>query len=405
MPCSLARTACRFSEGQVLGPSRSARRGMQHAGGAPTQCASNQQRLSDDMATGSRDPKLYQERSSVTVASHGICEPAQRSRSPTATLSNALFQTAASEATSQLWGAVTQANKLSRGFQPRPVGYPPGQHASMLSASDRMHRSSEHKASQLNLSLTEAASSSGPSGDSAADMLRDPLKFIERVTGQYGSIVGLILGGERVILVADAAAAQRALMTRASIYTKVSSCTFSMHYNRIPHLSPRLLRLCMDMMIQPCVCHTCQGICLCQRCRLSAVALQTVLPMHNSQQRAVPCKVSILEQHQTLRALKQWTRHPTLFKWSLLLLQEGTAFFPGSSLAGEGLLVTDGAVWQRQRQLTNPAFRRAAVEAYAAVRPGKSLALPPQCCCWKAALESANSDVKCLFHDATAMVA
>lgn len=50
-------------------------------------------------------------------------------------------------------------------------------------------------------------------------------------------------------------------------------------------------------------------------------------------------------------------------------LQEGTAFFPGSSLAGNGLLVSDGAVWQRQRQLTNPGFRKAAVETYAAVRP------------------------------------
>ena len=48
-------------------------------------------------------------------------------------------------------------------------------------------------------------------------------------------------------------------------------------------------------------------------------------------------------------------------------LQEGTAFFPGSSLAGNGLLVSDGAVWQRQRQLTNPGFRKAAVETYAAV--------------------------------------
>lgn len=51
------------------------------------------------------------------------------------------------------------------------------------------------------------------------------------------------------------------------------------------------------------------------------------------------------------------------------MLQEGTAFFPGSSLAGNGLLVSDGAVWQRQRQLTNPGFRKAAVETYAAVSP------------------------------------
>lgn len=46
-------------------------------------------------------------------------------------------------------------------------------------------------------------------------------------------------------------------------------------------------------------------------------------------------------------------------------VKEGTAFFPGSSLAGNGLLVSDGALWRRQRQLANPAFRRAAVERYA----------------------------------------
>ena len=48
--------------------------------------------------------------------------------------------------------------------------------------------------------------------------------------------------------------------------------------------------------------------------------------------------------------------------------QEGTAFFPGSSLAGNGLLVSDGPVWQRQRQLSNPAFRRSAIDSYAQVR-------------------------------------
>ena len=49
------------------------------------------------------------------------------------------------------------------------------------------------------------------------------------------------------------------------------------------------------------------------------------------------------------------------------VIQEGTAFFPGSSLAGNGLLVSDGPIWQRQRQLSNPAFRQYAVETYAKV--------------------------------------
>ena len=48
-------------------------------------------------------------------------------------------------------------------------------------------------------------------------------------------------------------------------------------------------------------------------------------------------------------------------------LQEGTAFFPGSRLAGNGLLVSDGVLWQRQRQLSNPAFRKSAVDSYTQV--------------------------------------
>lgn len=122
------------------------------------------------------------------------------------------------------------ADKLSKGFRPRPAGYPPG-----------------------------------PPGDSAASMLLDPLRFLEDVTSRYKPIVGLIMGGEEIIIVSDPATAQQVLIDKASIYRK-----------------------------------------------------------------------------------------------------EGTAFFPGSSLAGNGLLVSDGAVWQRQRQLTNPGFRKAAVETYAA---------------------------------------
>jgi Cytochrome P450 len=45
--------------------------------------------------------------------------------------------------------------------------------------------------------------------------------------------------------------------------------------------------------------------------------------------------------------------------------KEGTAFFPTSSLAGNGLLVSDGEMWRRQRRLSNPAFRQAAVRCNA----------------------------------------
>ena len=62
---------------------------------------------------------------------------------------------------------------------------------------------------------------SGPAGDSAANMLLDPLSFLENVSSAYKPVVGLILGGEQVILVADPAAAQQVLIDKAAIYKKV----------------------------------------------------------------------------------------------------------------------------------------------------------------------------------------
>lgn len=60
-------------------------------------------------------------------------------------------------------------------------------------------------------------------------------------------------------------------------------------------------------------------------------------------------------------------------------VKEGTAFFPGSALAGNGLLVSDGDVWQRQRRLTNPAFRQAAVRALTNVWRLARHLCSPQC--------------------------
>ena len=51
-----------------------------------------------------------------------------------------------------------------------------------------------------------------------------------------------------------------------------------------------------------------------------------------------------------------------------VFVKSGTAFFPDSLLLGGGLFAADGAAWRRQRQLANPAFRRAAIERYAKVR-------------------------------------
>lgn len=52
-------------------------------------------------------------------------------------------------------------------------------------------------------------------------MLLDPLSFLESVSATYQPVVGLIMGGEEVILVADPAAAQQVLIDKAAIYKKV----------------------------------------------------------------------------------------------------------------------------------------------------------------------------------------
>ena len=51
----------------------------------------------------------------------------------------------------------------------------------------------------------------------------EPLRFLEDVTSRYKPIVGLIMGGEEIIFVADPATAQQVLIDKASIYRKVHS--------------------------------------------------------------------------------------------------------------------------------------------------------------------------------------
>jgi hypothetical protein len=63
----------------------------------------------------------------------------------------------------------------------------------------------------------------GPSGDVALRLLANPLAFLEEVTQQHGSIVGMLLGGERVALVAEALAAEQVLITQSSAMAKVGA--------------------------------------------------------------------------------------------------------------------------------------------------------------------------------------
>ncbi len=62
-------------------------------------------------------------------------------------------------------------------------------------------------------------------------MLLDPLRFLESVTATYQPIVGLVMGGEEVILVADPVAAQQVLIDKASIYRKVYTSPSAQYFS------------------------------------------------------------------------------------------------------------------------------------------------------------------------------
>ena len=79
-------------------------------------------------------------------------------------------------------------------------------------------------------------------------------------------------------------------------------------------------------------------------------------------------------------------------------VKRGTAFFPGSALTGEGLLVSDGAVWKRQRRLSNPAFRAAAVASYATSMGAAAVAMTRGGGAW-ASLNSGRGVVRDVYAD------
>lgn len=136
----------------------------------------------------------------------------------------------------------------------------------------------------------------GPQGDVALRLLANPLAFLDEMNRTYGQLVGILLGGEHVVLVSDPAAAEKILISGNSQFAKV------------------LLQ--------------------CRHFKNVYMTLSSACQSADSH----------------------------------AALQEGTAFFPGSRLAGNGLLVSDGAIWQRQRQLSNPGFRKAAVDTYLEVK-------------------------------------
>ena len=147
---------------------------------------------------------------------------------------------------------------------------------------------------------------SGPAGDVALEFIRNPLRFLDTTAAEYGGAAAFTLGGQRVVLITEPGLARDILIGQSSSFQKVglkaslSHTYISANVPRAPHASP--------------------------------------FPH-------LRCIVGVLH------------------LWSCGQ-QKGTAFFPGSRLAGNGLLVSDGDVWRRQRQLSTPAFRQQAVNTY-----------------------------------------
>ena len=77
----------------------------------------------------------------------------------------------------------------------------------------------------------------GPSGDCALQLLQNPLQFLEQTTRQYGRVVGLVLGGEHVVLVADPALARRVLIDDAA------------HFQKAGHVAWRTLLQCCTVSV------------------------------------------------------------------------------------------------------------------------------------------------------------
>ena len=55
------------------------------------------------------------------------------------------------------------------------------------------------------------------------EFLRSPLSYLDRLVQQYGGAVGLKLGGERVVLLADPALSRIVLIDQAKTFVKVAT--------------------------------------------------------------------------------------------------------------------------------------------------------------------------------------
>ena len=109
------------------------------------------------------------------------------------------------------------ANLIWRNVQPRPDGFPPGDsHVFII-----INACSGSSLLLITITILPCIFLVGPAGDAAVGLLNNPIAFLQDATATYGDTVGLVLGGQYVVLVTDPAVVKDVLIERASIFVKV----------------------------------------------------------------------------------------------------------------------------------------------------------------------------------------
>jgi hypothetical protein len=163
----------------------------------------------------------------------------------------------------------------------------------------------------------------GPHGEQAPELVRRPLQFSEGEQQRYGDLDSLVLWGHRVVLV------MHTFPCKSSILPQELRLLAGPHGEQAPELLKSPLQF-----------------------------------LEAAQQRYGDLVSLVLGGERVVLVSGPEATRQVVVEDAEIWIKDGTAFFPGSALAGNGLLVSDGEVWRRQRRLSSPAFRQTAVSSF-----------------------------------------
>lgn len=175
-------------------------------------------------------------------------------------------------------------------------------------------------------------------------MLQSPLAFLDNTRQRYGPVAGLLLGGERVVLVAGGRHSLMAVLGCSCVLVapappKLASCQTPPLLLCCPAADPTAAKAVLVDPGQPTFVKAGTAFFPGRWADGSGRQAQRQLGWQGCCVQSCPAHVYL--PISTLRPSP-----------------------PRSSLTGSGLLVSDGELWKRQRRLSNPAFRAAAVRQY-----------------------------------------